>query len=116
MIKAFMILDSAKFAAVVESAKVRATGDASWLRAIDRAATGLVAGEILVSLLSHGAIVSTPNGSYYANGRCQCAPARHKHSACRHRAAARLLVLYEGAAQRVEIVSAQPEAAATSAA
>jgi hypothetical protein len=93
-----MILDSSKFAAVVESAKVRAAGDASWVRAIDRAAEAIAAGEMLVTTLTHGAVITTDRGTYRANGACQCEAFKYGHTACKHRAAARIIEIYESLA------------------
>jgi hypothetical protein len=90
-----MHFDSSKFAPVVEAAKARAANSPAWLRAIDRAAAGILSGELIVTVLAHGALVTSANGSYHANGECQCAAYRHGHKACPHRAAARLVELYE---------------------
>jgi hypothetical protein len=47
---------------------------------------------MIVTTLAHGALVTTPGGTYHANGVCDC-PARTKH--CYHRAGARLMAIYE---------------------
>lgn len=109
-----MILDSVKFAAIVEDAKLRAAAEAVWVRAIERAAEAIEAGEMIVTVLTHGAIVTTEGGTYRANGACQCEAAKRGHAACKHRAAARLMAIYEGA--QVEIASAEPLSAVASAA
>jgi hypothetical protein len=90
-----MQINKAKFEAVVEGAKIKAAGDAKWLRAIERAAAGILSGEFIVTTLAHGALVTTANGTYAANGHCNCEAARKGHTQCKHRAAARLMDIYE---------------------
>lgn len=81
---------------VVVDAKSK-TNDARWRRAIDRAAAGLLAGELIVTTLSDGALVTSPNGTYHVNGHCECKAAQQGHRECYHRAAARLIELIEAA-------------------
>jgi hypothetical protein len=88
------MINETKFNEVVASAKAK-TSDAKWLRAIEKAAKGILSGELIVTTLAHGALVTTANGTYAANGVCNCEAARHGHTACYHRAAARLMDLYE---------------------
>ncbi len=90
-------LDSAKFAAVVTAAKAQAAKASRWLRAIDRAAAALKSGELIVTTLRNGALVTSANGSYLANGECQCKAFVNGHKECKHRAAARLVEMYEAA-------------------
>jgi hypothetical protein len=92
-----MQINKAKFDAVVREAKVKAAGNARWIRAIDRAANAILAGELIVTVLAHGALVTSANGSYLANGACQCKAAKAGHRECYHRAAARLMEIYETA-------------------
>jgi len=92
-----MILDTNRFNATVEVAKAKAADSPAWLRAIERAAEGILSGELIVTTLAHGALVTSSNGSYMANGSCQCKAFRRGHKECRHRAAARLIELYETA-------------------
>lgn len=83
------------FNQVIADAK-RKTTDAAWLRAIDKAAAGLLSDSICVTLFADDtALVTTTNGSYRVNGTCPCA-ARTAH--CYHRAAKRIWTLYEEAA------------------
>jgi hypothetical protein len=89
-------LDTLRFALVVTEAKSK-TRDPKWLRAIDRAAEGILSGELIVTTLRDGALVTSPNGTYHANGSCQCKAAKHGHRECYHRAAGRLMELYEEA-------------------
>jgi hypothetical protein len=88
-------IHSAKFAAVVAGAKAAAADSPRWLRAIDRAAEGILSGELIVTILANGALVTSPNGKYHANGACQCKAFVNGHKECKHRAAARLIELYE---------------------
>jgi hypothetical protein len=90
-----MQIDQAKFTAIVEAAKAKADNSPAWLRAIERAAEGILSGEMIVTTLAHGALVTTANGTYAANGHCNCEAARKGHTQCKRRAAARLMDLYE---------------------
>jgi hypothetical protein len=90
------LLDTLKFAVIVADAKGK-TKDLKWLRAINRAAEGILSGELIVTTLQHGALVTSANGTYMANGSCQCKAAKHGHRECYHRAAGRLMELYEAA-------------------
>jgi len=65
-----MKLDTQKFNCIVKEAKAKAT-DKRWLRAIERAAEGILRGELIVTTLCGGALVTSPNGSYQANGARQ---------------------------------------------
>jgi hypothetical protein len=58
--------------AAIETAKTKAASPAKWLRAIERAATALRSGELLVTPLHDGAPVTPPRGSYHVNGSCEC--------------------------------------------
>jgi hypothetical protein len=89
-------LNPAKLAAVVVAAKAR-TNEPRWRRAIDRAAAALIAGELIVTTLAHGALVTSPNGTYHVNGSCECKAAQNGHRECYHRAAARLVEMVEAA-------------------
>lgn len=88
------MINTEKFNQIVEAAKAK-TSDPKWLRAIEKAAAGIMSGELIVTTLAHGALVTTANGTYAANGHCNCEAARHGHSQCYHRAAARLMDRYE---------------------
>jgi hypothetical protein len=89
-----MQIQKAKFERVVEEAKAK-TNDPKWLRAIEKAAKAILSGEMIVTTLAHGALVTTANGTYAANGHCNCEAARRGHTQCYHRAAARLMDIYE---------------------
>jgi hypothetical protein len=86
--------NGAKLAAVVEIAKSK-TSDRRWLNAIDRAAAALISNSWIVTELADSIAVTTESGqTYFANGACQC-KAFELGQACKHRAAARLIELYE---------------------
>jgi hypothetical protein len=105
-----MQINQVQFAAVVETAKAKAAGNAKWIRAIDRAAEGILSGELIVTTLKHGALVTSENGSYVANGSCGCRAAQHGHKECRHRAAARLMAIYEEETARAAVSPADERA------
>jgi hypothetical protein len=90
-----MTINKIKFNAIVEAAKVKAANDPKWLRAIDKAAAAILNGEMIVTPLAHGALVTAANGTYAANGHCNCQAARRGHTRRYHRAAARLMDTYE---------------------
>ena len=89
-----MAINQEKFNSVVEAAKAK-TNDPKWLRAIEKAAKQILSGELIVTTLHNGALVTSSNGTYAANGHCNCEAARKGHTQCYHRAAARLMDLYE---------------------
>ena len=89
-----MQFDQARFAAVV-AAKAKAANSPKWTRAIDRAAEALQSGELVVSLLHVGALVTSPRGSNFVNGHCECEAARRGHRECKDRAAVRLVEMME---------------------
>ena len=92
-----MTFNTLQFAAVIETAKAKASNSPRWLRAIDRAAQALQSGELIVTLLADVALVTSNNGSYHVNGHCECEASRRGHAECYHRAAVRLVELYEAA-------------------
>jgi hypothetical protein len=85
-----------RLAAVVIEAKAK-TIEPKWRRAIDRASAGLLSGELIVTTLAHGALVTSPNGTYQVNGKCECKAAQNGHRECYHRAAVRLVEMMEAA-------------------
>jgi hypothetical protein len=99
-----MEINKAKFERVVEEAKAK-TNDRRWLNAIEKAAKAILSGEMIVTTLAHGALVTTANGTYAANGHCNCEAARNGHTQCKHRAAARLMDLYETAPEAVSLAA-----------
>ena len=88
------MINTEKFNEVVEAAKAK-TSDPKWIRAIEKAAKLILSGELIVTTLHNGALVTSSNGTYAANGHCNCEAARKGHTQCYHRAAARLMDLYE---------------------
>ncbi|HEU0177361.1 MAG TPA: hypothetical protein VFV58_24110 [Blastocatellia bacterium] len=82
-----MTLQQIKQAA--EIAKTR-TNDKRWIAAIDRAVTGFESW--IVTELHDHILVTTENGTYHANGVCQCkAYTDGGKQACKHRALYRLI-------------------------
>ena len=75
-----MTINTEKFNSIVEAAKAKAANDPKWLRAIEKAAAAILSGEMIVTTLAHGALVTTANGTYAANGLCNCEAARHGHT------------------------------------
>jgi hypothetical protein len=92
-----MNFNTAQFAAIVENAKAKSVNSPRWTRAIERAALALQSGELVVTLLAHDALVTSPRGSYRVNGCCECEAARRGHAECYHRAAVRLVEMLETA-------------------
>jgi len=96
-----MDFKSPKFNTVVEQALLLATGNPRWEKAIQRAADGLKSGDIIVTELASGCLVTTSNGSYTVTNRvtdgCHCSAFQHGHRQCKHRAARRLCALYSEA-------------------
>ena len=92
-----MDFKSPKFNTVVEQALLLATGNPKWEKAIQRAADGLRSGDIIVTELASGCLVTTENGTYKVNGECECSAFQHGHKQCKHRAAKRLCALYSEA-------------------
>src|SRR5215813_4808258 len=81
-----MNINKIKQAAEIAKAK---TNDKRWIAAIDKAVAGVESGWI-VTELAHGICVTTENGTYFANGACNC-KAFEFGQACKHRALARLI-------------------------
>jgi hypothetical protein len=90
-----MQFNQAQFAAVIAAAK--AANSPRWIRAIERAALALQSGELVVSLLHNGALVTSPRGSYCVNSHCECEASRRGHAERYHRAAVRLVEMLETA-------------------
>src|SRR5262245_50998908 len=97
-----MTINRAKFEKVVKEAKAKTT-DKRWLNAIDKAAAAILNGKWVVTQLVHCYVFTTESGkTYKANGVCQC-EAFFRDQPCKHRAATRLLDLYNETADEVEI-------------
>jgi hypothetical protein len=94
-----MTLQQIKKAA--EIAKSR-TSDKRWIAAIDKAVAGFESW-IVTELRDH-ILVTTENGTYHANGVCQCKAYTHGgKSACKHRALYRLIQIAHETAPAVSI-------------
>ena len=96
---------------IVAAAKAKAANSPRWIRAIDRAAEALASGELVVTLLHNGALVTSPRGSYFVNGCCECEASRRGHTECYHRAAVRLVELLENFApgKTVKVRATKPD-------
>src|SRR5262249_38347490 len=91
---------------VITEAKTKAAGNRRWIAAIDRAVEGLQSGRWYVTELVNETIVTTENGTYHVNGHCGC-KAGALGQPCKHRAAKRLLEMYnEDKASRDALSSA----------
>jgi hypothetical protein len=101
-----MQINKAKFEQVVKGAKAKVT-DRRWLNAIDKASEGILNGAWIVTELHGGCLITTENGTYHANGVCQC-KAFVNGQPCKHRAAARLIAIYNETGNNVLPVSRAP--------
>lgn len=86
-------METNKIKQAAEIAKTK-TSDKRWINAIDKAVAGVENGWI-VTYETHGIMVTTENGTYRANGSCQC-KAFAVGQACKHRALARLVEIADG--------------------
>jgi hypothetical protein len=97
-----MNFNSAQFANVFAAVMNAAANSPRRTRAITRAAEALQSGELVVTLLYNGALVTSPNDSYFVNLHRACPAATLRgHWECRHRAAVRLC-------ERLEAKTARP--------
>jgi hypothetical protein len=86
------MINQTKLTAAVEIAKSR-TNDPKWIKAIDKAAAALAAGQLFVTLLNGYALVTSENGTYHVTAKtCDC-PARVAH--CYHKCCYRLVEMIE---------------------
>src|SRR5262245_6888811 len=85
------------FAAPDAKAKAKPATRPRRIRAIERATDALASGELVVTLLHNGALVTSPRGSYFVSNHCECEASRRGHCECYHRAAVRLVELLETA-------------------
>lgn len=104
-----MKINRAKFERVVKEAKAKAAGNKRWIAAIEKAADAILNDKWIITELFHCVVITTESGkTYRANGHCQC-EAFFRDQPCKHRAAARLLDLYEAtddvASSREEIIA-----------
>jgi hypothetical protein len=108
-----MTLNETTLKAIANEAKTR-TDSKRWHAAIDKAVSGLLGGWIVTELFD-GIMVTTENGTYHANGVCQC-KAFDNGTACKHRAAARLIAIYNEVATPAtsQVVATNSDKPATS--
>jgi hypothetical protein len=79
---------------VIATAKAKAAGEPSWLRAIDKAVAEIESNPFIEFQDNHLLILSAKSGEIYeANGTCGCQAFR-RGLPCYHRAAARLITRY----------------------
>lgn len=94
--------------AAIETAKAKVAGNAAWTRSIEKAASALINGKLIVTVFTdNSGVVTSDNGSYHIqHGFCSC-PARTNH--CYHIAALRICNLAdempEPTATREELVA-----------
>src|SRR5262245_28040150 len=80
--------------AVIEAAKIKAAGNVRWMRAIEKAAAAILAGQMIITEHVGYCLITTENGTYRVNGVCECKAAQSGDAVCYHRAGKRLISLY----------------------
>lgn len=106
----FMTFDKLKLQQIVASALERAKQNRPhkrWTAAILRASEALLSGAWLITELADSYLITTESGqTYHVNGNCDC-KAGALGQACKHRAAVRLIELYQASpvASRSELIS-----------
>ena len=65
-----MRFNQTQFAATVAQAKAKAANSPRWIRAIDRAAAALASGELVVTPLHNGALVTSPSNRCKVRNSC----------------------------------------------
>src|SRR5262249_11414123 len=102
--EALMTFNSQILNQVITEAKTKAAGNKRWIAAIDRAVAGLT-GEWIVTELQHCLAVTTESvETDFANGSCQC-KAFTLGTPCKHRAAARIVEMYNEAQKGTDAMS-----------
>ena len=91
-----MTFNSSILNQVITEAKTKAAGNKRWLAAIDKAAACLTGNWIVTELFNCIAVTTESGETYFANGVCQC-KAYALGTPCKHRAAARLVEMYNEA-------------------
>lgn len=84
-----MEINTEKLERVASEARAKAAGNARWINAINKAVDGLL-GTWIVTELADCLLITTDNGTYHANGACQC-KSYEFGKPCSHRAAAKLV-------------------------
>jgi hypothetical protein len=95
-----MRFSQAQFAALVAAAKAKAANSPRRIRAIERSAEAPASGELVVTLLNNGALVTSPRASYFVSDRCEREASRRGRRECRRRAAVRITELLEAETER----------------
>src|SRR5215813_1656011 len=93
-----MTFNSSILHQVITEAKTKAAGNKRWIAAIDKAAAGLTGAWIVTELFNCIAVTTESGETYFANGSCQC-KAFALGTPCKHRAAARLIEIYNETAE-----------------
>src|SRR5262249_59975664 len=94
--EALMTFNSQILNQVITEAKTKAAGNKRWIAAIDKAAAGLIGAWIVTELFNCIAVTTESGETYFANGSCHC-KAYALRTPCNHRAAARLVEMYNEA-------------------
>jgi hypothetical protein len=94
-----MALNQTILIQVANEARAKAAGNSRWLSAINRAVEGLQGGWIVTELADCLMVTTESGETYRANGVCQC-KAFELGQPCKHRAAARLIEMYNQAANQ----------------
>ena len=91
-----MQFDKNKLETVATLAKSKTT-DRRWHLAVDRALAGMLSGWMITELVGYVLITTGEEDgkTHRVNGRCDCEASQHGNSVCKHRAAKRLLELYQ---------------------
>jgi Tfp pilus assembly protein PilX len=87
--------NQANINAAIETARAKVAGNAAWTRSVEKAAA-LVAGEIIVTVLMDGGIVSGERGTYrIKNSACSCPAGQNGMAHCYHKSALRITEMAE---------------------
>jgi hypothetical protein len=83
-------MTNAKLTAAIEAARRKVGGDAAWSRSVEKAASALTSGQLIVTVLRNGGLVSSERGTYrITNGHCSCPAALNGCAHCYHVSALR---------------------------
>lgn len=84
-------MTNAKLTAAIETARRKVAGDAAWSRSVEKAASALTSGQLIVTVLRNGGLVSSERGTYrITNGHCSCPAALNGCAHCYHVSALRI--------------------------
>jgi predicted nucleic acid-binding Zn finger protein len=91
--------------AAIETARRKVASNAAWSRSVEKAASALLSGQLIVTVLKNGGIVSSERGTYrITNGFCSCPAAMNGCAHCYHVSALRIT-------ERADDLKAAPVAA-----